>query len=686
MDARAFVVAPFGRKEVEAAREDEPAMQVDFDELYARLIRPALEQAGFAAFRADEEAGASDIRTDMFFELVTADAVVADISIFNPNVFYELGVRHGVAMRGVFMIHAGWSKRPFDVAPDRTFSYDGKLFEPGIARDAAWQERVQAEASRLGERLKAAANVDEQTIGSPVYSSLPGLRPADWSRVSTARAKYFHGVLDDWRRRVRVARRNGHAGDILTLAEDAPTRFHRGRLLLEAARGLMELGRYGAARDVIERKLALEPDDFAASCQLGQVLGRLGEVNEAEEHMRGLAASRPGDPEASGMLGRVYKDMWRARWEGIGDERERLEAALHFSQLAAMAVESYSTAYRQHLDYYNGINVVSLARLLEHVGARTGRQPAAVPVPDVQDVCAAVRVAAGAARERIRGAAGADGYEGLIWVSGTLGELAVLLGDPEGAERHYGAAAGIPGISYFQLDSMDSQLRLFEALGFEEDAVGAARAPLGAALARQASPAQCFRKVIVASGHMIDSPDRSHPRFPPEKEGAVRDGMARQLDDWSVGAEDLALTGAARGADILFAELCLERGAQVRLHLPLPSAEFVAGSVRLDSGNWEDRYFDLLARCDVASQPERLGAAPEGTSEFARNNRWIVNTAFAEADADPTREAARRLHALLVWDGHPTGDGPGGTSDFAATVRRLGGRLQIVNPSQIGPD
>ena len=239
-------------------------------------------------------------------------------------------------------------------------------------------------------------------------------------------------MLDDWRRRVRVARRNGQAGDILTLAEDAPTRFHRGRLLFEAARGLVELGRYRAARAVIDRALALEPDNFDASCQRGQILGRLGKVNEAEEHMRRLAASRPGDPEASGMLGRVYKDMWRARWEGIGDEHERLDAAMQFSQLAAIAVESYPTAYRLHLDYYNGINVVSLARLLEHLASRTGRQPAAAPVPDVQDVCAAVRVAAGAARERIRGAADADGYEELIWVSATLGELAILLGDPGG--------------------------------------------------------------------------------------------------------------------------------------------------------------------------------------------------------------------------------------------------------------
>src|SRR5215218_1727710 len=152
---RAFVVAPFGRKEIRPAADGRPAVNADFDEIYELLLRPALERAGFAAFRADQEAGAGDIRTDMFFELVTADAVVADISILNANVFYELGVRHGTAMRGVYMVHAGW------------------------------RERVAAEAERLGERLEAAAAVDGQTVGSPVFSALPGLRPVDWSSVST---------------------------------------------------------------------------------------------------------------------------------------------------------------------------------------------------------------------------------------------------------------------------------------------------------------------------------------------------------------------------------------------------------------------------------------------------------------------------------------------------------------------
>ena len=65
-------------------------------------LGPALAKASCVAFRADKEPGAGDIRTDMYFELVTADVVLADISILNPNVFYELGVRHGVAPRGVF--------------------------------------------------------------------------------------------------------------------------------------------------------------------------------------------------------------------------------------------------------------------------------------------------------------------------------------------------------------------------------------------------------------------------------------------------------------------------------------------------------------------------------------------------------------------------------------------------------
>jgi hypothetical protein len=159
--------------------------------------------------------------------------------------------------------------------------------------------------------------------------------------------------------------------------------------------------------------------------------------------------------------------------------------------------------------------------------------------------------------------------------------------------------------------------------------------------------------------------------------------MAKVLDAWGVGEGDLAICGGARGADVLFAELCLERKAHVQLSIPTSQPEFLASSVRLEDTDWEQRHFALLRECEVIYQPERLGAAPSGTSVFARNNRWIINTALAEADADPAAASDQRLYALLVWDEQPTGDGPGGTSDFAATVKRLGGQLQIVNPTKL---
>src|SRR6185369_10484893 len=193
MQPHVFVVMPFGVKEAQVATPaaenvpEKPAIKISFDEVYDKLIKPALTKAGCVPFRADKEPGAGDIRTDMYFELVTADVILADISILNANVFYELGVRHGVAPRGVLMIHGGWMNRPFDVAPDRTFNYEGKLFAvKPEERDDAWQKRLDAEVNNLAEPLRNALDVDEQAIGSPVYKELVGLKPADWSDIKTA--------------------------------------------------------------------------------------------------------------------------------------------------------------------------------------------------------------------------------------------------------------------------------------------------------------------------------------------------------------------------------------------------------------------------------------------------------------------------------------------------------------------
>src|SRR5664279_1814181 len=88
-----FVAMPFRQRLVDSVSTGSPPILMDFDVVYQRLFAPALQAAGCEPFRADEEAKAGDIRTDMFFELATADFVLADMSTLNANVLCELGIR-----------------------------------------------------------------------------------------------------------------------------------------------------------------------------------------------------------------------------------------------------------------------------------------------------------------------------------------------------------------------------------------------------------------------------------------------------------------------------------------------------------------------------------------------------------------------------------------------------------------
>jgi hypothetical protein len=112
MAVHVFVAMPYGVKE-----------GIDFDKVYDDFISPALESEGFEVFRADEEMSAGNIRTDMFQELLLADLVVVDVSIDNPNVWYELGVRDALRARGIVLIHSKREKKPFDICTDRMLEY-----------------------------------------------------------------------------------------------------------------------------------------------------------------------------------------------------------------------------------------------------------------------------------------------------------------------------------------------------------------------------------------------------------------------------------------------------------------------------------------------------------------------------------------------------------------------------------
>jgi len=678
---RVFVVMPFGKKDVPKRPQTDAApvpkkaepLTVDFDAVYQKLFKPALDIAGLQPFRTDDEEAAGDILKDMFAELVTADFVLADISILNANVFYELGIRHTVGPRGVICLHAGWASRPFDVAPQRTFKYDGKLFEGDRKRDAKWEKQVAAEAVRLGEVLRKAVAADKTTEGSPVYSNLPKLRPVDASGIGTARFKYYQDQAEEWNQRVTIAGKEGRAEDILTLAGDVPSPYYRRKLLRQCGDSLLALGRFTQAEQIfkelcedLENTGSLE--ELRVKCQLALIANRLGRTREAEQKLSALAEGAPGDPEAQGLLGRVYKDMWRVAWSREENLEKRLALAWRNAIVARKSLKTYQVAVQRDLDsYYNGINVVALASLLDYA-ARANKYPPKPEVPDIDDLRTVIRLAATAKLD--------DQYEG-VWARASLGELYLIAGDGKAAVEQYEQATADPGLTWFNIRSMFEQVQLFQSLGYMPEAVGPVAELLTKRLAELPHPSARFDKIAICSGHMIDKPDRKAPRFPAAKAEAVRAEIAQRLAQWEIGSGDLAVCGGACGADILFAEECLKRGATIRLLLAQDVADFVRESVRHAGNDWVRRFHALREKGQVATQPERLGKAPNDVSIYARTNLWTINTARVEA-AD-----SAKIHALLVWDEKPTGDGLGGTSDFEERVRSLGSVVEIINPTKL---
>ena len=132
-----FIVRPFGKKPVGTDANNQP-ITVDFDQIDKTLIQEALKKAGLEG--EGETTGviakAGNIRLDMFQMLIAHDLVIADISIDNANVFYELGIRHGLRPKGTILIRFKWDSNkdvPFDLKTDRYIEYDRN--DPGAAVD-----------------------------------------------------------------------------------------------------------------------------------------------------------------------------------------------------------------------------------------------------------------------------------------------------------------------------------------------------------------------------------------------------------------------------------------------------------------------------------------------------------------------------------------------------------------------
>ncbi|MFJ5228795.1 hypothetical protein ACIQBJ_02740 [Kitasatospora sp. NPDC088391] len=115
-----FVIGPIGNPYAAHGSPERDAYEHHLT-IFEQVIAPACEKFDVTALRADDIADAGDINEQICRHVIGSDLVIADVSGGNPNVMYELGLRH---LNGGPTIHIGEDGQlPFDIASVRTIKY-----------------------------------------------------------------------------------------------------------------------------------------------------------------------------------------------------------------------------------------------------------------------------------------------------------------------------------------------------------------------------------------------------------------------------------------------------------------------------------------------------------------------------------------------------------------------------------
>jgi O-acetyl-ADP-ribose deacetylase (regulator of RNase III) len=113
-----FVIMPFGEK------RDIDGKVIDFDKVYQHLIKKSVESLEIPCTRCDEIAEAGWIHSKMFQHIYESDVAVIDITSLNPNVFYELGVRHALVDSVTVLLRRKNTTIPFNIQGFQVIEYD----------------------------------------------------------------------------------------------------------------------------------------------------------------------------------------------------------------------------------------------------------------------------------------------------------------------------------------------------------------------------------------------------------------------------------------------------------------------------------------------------------------------------------------------------------------------------------
>lgn len=343
-----FMVMPFGKKPTGATRDDVPK-EIDFDRLWDAALSPVISELGYLPVRADQDVGGSIVK-EMIERLTLADVVVADVTLPNANVYYEIGVRQAAKERGCVLVAADWAEPVFDIAQMRQLRFP--LPEGSVTDDTA---RVIREAL-----IDGIAALREGR--SPVYEHVAGYPDAP----DPARSEAFADLvkeLSEFQSRV-TAVREAPQSERAEMAEQLVVDYPTGETMSPAvAVELLFLLRDAADWEQTVDFIDALPSSIAElpvvreqrALAAGQGSGNLEAIGELSE----LIKQHGDSPERRGLLGGRYKRLWDS--SGVEDSERR--------RYLTKAIESYEKGmYLDLNEYYCSSNLPRLFRARNRSG------------------------------------------------------------------------------------------------------------------------------------------------------------------------------------------------------------------------------------------------------------------------------------------------------------------------------
>jgi len=334
-----FAIMPYGVRTDLAT-----GVTIDFDQIYTELLIPAAAKVGLKIVRSDRDSAGGMIHATMFEKVILADIVIADISFPNPNVYYELGLRHSTRSFTTITVGLDGTVFPFDLKPLKHILY---VFEDNEIKN---KEKV---IGSLVERLLLAVDSKNAT-DSPIFQTIANYPGIDLHKdvIESFRDRtQVHSQHESFEA-IRAAVKSENIEMLNSIFLDGNT---HPELLFDLIIAYRDLKQYDVMMEIINRY------PFIQGSNTGKELlafglnkrGNEGDRARAEVILKTLIEKEGNTSERCSLLGSVYKSQHKASLRA-----GKLNTAQVYLELATQAYkEGFLSDPR---DPYPGINYAVL--------------------------------------------------------------------------------------------------------------------------------------------------------------------------------------------------------------------------------------------------------------------------------------------------------------------------------------